>query len=229
MRIRPFRRLSACCLAAARRRPDRPIRRPRIAAQREAMARLAFMDGVWRGPAWTLTPGGPPRAGPDRADRPVPRRLGPGDRGARLCGRRRGRLQRVRRGLLRSRQPRLQPDLLGARAIRRPSRSRITDDRLSSGRRRPGPGAMIRYTATIRDGSWHEIGERIAGGAPPVRDRRDEPAPGRRQRLAGRRLRCRCAEARCGDSLTAVDCPQLALLCSALRDSGDGARRRGRR
>ena len=29
-----------------------------IAAQREAMVRLAFMDGVWRGPAWTIMPSG---------------------------------------------------------------------------------------------------------------------------------------------------------------------------
>src|SRR5438552_1734145 len=29
-----------------------------IAAQRDAMAPLAYMDGVWRGPAWTLLPSG---------------------------------------------------------------------------------------------------------------------------------------------------------------------------
>src|SRR5260221_10830225 len=29
-----------------------------IAAQREAMKPLAFMDGVWRGPAWTILPSG---------------------------------------------------------------------------------------------------------------------------------------------------------------------------
>ena len=29
-----------------------------IAAQRDAMAPLAFMDGVWRGPAWTILPSG---------------------------------------------------------------------------------------------------------------------------------------------------------------------------
>jgi len=29
-----------------------------IAAQREAMLPLAFMDGVWRGPAWTILPSG---------------------------------------------------------------------------------------------------------------------------------------------------------------------------
>ena len=29
-----------------------------IAAQREAMVALAFMDGVWRGPAWVIVPSG---------------------------------------------------------------------------------------------------------------------------------------------------------------------------
>src|ERR1051325_8460028 len=29
-----------------------------IAAQRDAMSRLSFMDGVWRGPAWTILPSG---------------------------------------------------------------------------------------------------------------------------------------------------------------------------
>src|SRR6266478_9512091 len=29
-----------------------------IAAQREGMAPLAYMDGVWRGPAWTILPSG---------------------------------------------------------------------------------------------------------------------------------------------------------------------------
>lgn len=29
-----------------------------MAAQREALGRLAYMDGIWRGPAWTLLPSG---------------------------------------------------------------------------------------------------------------------------------------------------------------------------
>jgi hypothetical protein len=31
-----------------------------------------------------------------------------------------------------------------------------------------GPGAIIRYTATVRDGAFREVGVRIAGAAPPV-------------------------------------------------------------
>src|SRR5262252_10569683 len=36
----------------------RPDSAALIAAQKEAMAPLAFMDGVWRGPAWTILPSG---------------------------------------------------------------------------------------------------------------------------------------------------------------------------
>jgi hypothetical protein len=32
-----------------------------------------------------------------------------------------------------------------------------------------GPGAVVRYNATIRNGEWHEIGETVASGAAPVR------------------------------------------------------------
>ena len=48
-----------------------------------------------------------------------------------------------------------------------------------------GPGASIRYTATLGDGEWHEVGDRIAEGQPPrrvfeMRLRRigDSPWPG---------------------------------------------------
>jgi hypothetical protein len=32
-----------------------------------------------------------------------------------------------------------------------------------------GPGAVMRYTTTLKDGVWHEVGERVVGNAPPVR------------------------------------------------------------
>ena len=32
-----------------------------------------------------------------------------------------------------------------------------------------GPGAIVRYTATIRDNRLSEVGDRIAGGAAPAR------------------------------------------------------------
>jgi hypothetical protein len=41
--------------ASAQGRPDPATL---IAAQRDAMKALSFMDGIWRGPAWTLLPSG---------------------------------------------------------------------------------------------------------------------------------------------------------------------------
>lgn len=32
-----------------------------------------------------------------------------------------------------------------------------------------GPGAVIRYTTTLENGAWHEVGDRVAGGGAPVR------------------------------------------------------------
>ncbi len=39
----------------------RPDPAKQIAAQREAMDKLTFMNGVWRGPAWTILPNGEKR------------------------------------------------------------------------------------------------------------------------------------------------------------------------
>lgn len=32
-----------------------------------------------------------------------------------------------------------------------------------------GPNGTLRYTARIKDGTWHEVGERIVAGQPPVK------------------------------------------------------------
>jgi hypothetical protein len=32
-----------------------------------------------------------------------------------------------------------------------------------------GPGASIHYTATVGNGEWHEVGERVAGDSAPVK------------------------------------------------------------
>jgi hypothetical protein len=32
-----------------------------------------------------------------------------------------------------------------------------------------GPGAVVRYTATVKDGRWREVGERLEAGKPPVK------------------------------------------------------------
>lgn len=136
----------------------------RLAAQREAMRALAFLDGAWRGPA--------------QAE-------GYGDL-----------VQTERVGTLLDGSVRLVEgrgyDASGATvfnafavisfdpvqrsySIRAYSNGFVGDYPLTV---RPdgfdwsqpaGPGATIRYTATVRDGEWHEVGQRVAEGAPPQR------------------------------------------------------------
>lgn len=31
------------------------------------------------------------------------------------------------------------------------------------------PGTIVRYTATVRNGEWHEVGEKVVGKSPPVK------------------------------------------------------------
>ena len=150
--------------AAAQNRYDPAVR---IAAQREAMARLAYMDGVWRGPAWSLTPQG-------RRDMVQAERIGPMLGGA----------IRVMEGRGYAADGSVAFNALGVVSFDPDRRAySLTTWALGYSVTVPltltdtgyvweapaGPGAITRYTATIRDGAWHEIGERIAGDAAPVR------------------------------------------------------------
>jgi hypothetical protein len=137
------------------------------AAQREAMAKLPGMDGVWRGTAWTMTPAG-------RHDVVHTERIGPFLGGA----------VKLIEGRAYNKDGSVGFNALGivsydparkAYSLRSYAMGRSGDFPLEV---RPdgyvwqtpaGPGAIVRYTATIRNGSWHEVGERIAGAAKPVR------------------------------------------------------------
>jgi hypothetical protein len=148
---------------AAQGRPDPAAT---IAAQREAMAAFARMDGVWRGPAWTITPGG-------RHDIVQTERIGTFLGGSIRVIEGRGYNQDGTVGF----------NALGVIAYH-PETSSYTISSWALGNAgvfpiRPtadgyvweipaGRGATIRYTATIRDGTLREIGERIVGAGAPV-------------------------------------------------------------
>jgi hypothetical protein len=137
------------------------------AAQREAMAKLSLMDGVWRGTAWTLTPAG-------RHDVVHTERIGPFLGGA----------VKVIEGRAYNSDGSTGFNAFGIVSYD-PARKAYSLHSYAMGRAgdfpldvRPdgyvwqtpaGPGAVIRYTATIREGRWREVGERIAGTAAPVR------------------------------------------------------------
>ena len=138
----------------------------RIAAQHAAMARIAYMNGIWRGPAWSLTPAG-------RREIIQTERIGPLlDDGVKVIEGH-GYLADGTTGFnalgIISFDPGTSTYVLHsyAQGYSGDFPLRLTDTgyvwEIPA-----GPGAIIRYTATIADNHWREVGERIAGEAPPM-------------------------------------------------------------
>lgn len=156
--------IAAVPAAAAAQMPD-PA--PRMAAQRAAMARLSFLDGTWRGTAWTLGREG-------RRELIQTERVG-----AFLGG-----TVRVVEGRGHEADGSIGFNALGVISYDPDTQSygfsawaqgtngvfpfRLTDTGYIW-ETPAGPGAIIRYTAIVRDGGWHEVGELIAEGRPPLR------------------------------------------------------------
>lgn len=138
-----------------------------IAAQREGMSRLAFMDGVWRGPAWTILPSG------EKHHITQTERIGPFlDASVKVIeGRGYGADGQVTFNALGvvSYAP-----ATGAYAMHSYAQGRSGDFALvprADGYtwEIPAGPVTIRYTATIGGGKWREVGDRIAPGKEPVR------------------------------------------------------------
>lgn len=166
----PFRLLVAVLLAAvalAAAAQGRPDTAQLLAAQREAMQAFAFMDGVWRGPASTLLPSGEKHA-IDHTER-----IGPFLGGT----------VKVIEGRGYEPDGRTSFNALGiisydvatkSYSMRSYALGHAGDfpvERTSDGFAWtiPAGPATIRYQATIKDGTWVEVGERIVSGQPPVR------------------------------------------------------------
>jgi hypothetical protein len=156
--------LRASTTAAGQERPDPAAL---IAAQREAMASLAFMDGVWRGPAWSLLPSGEKHAITQTE------RIGPFLDGS----------VKVIEGRGYDADGRVTFNAFGtisydagtrAYTMHSHAMGRVGDFVL-----KPAPDgyvweipagpATIRYTAVIRGAAWKEVGDRILPGKDPVR------------------------------------------------------------
>lgn len=139
----------------------------RLAPQREAMKKLSMLDGMWRGPAWTLTPTG-------RHELTQTERAGPflGGSVRMIEGRGYEKDGRVSFNALavisfdpRTKTYRMQSNAQGFSGgfEIRPTGDGFTWETPA------GPGATMRYTAMVRNGTWREIGERVVAGRPPVR------------------------------------------------------------
>lgn len=138
-----------------------------MAAQREAMQRLAFMDGIWRGPAWTILPSG------EKHTITQTERIGPFLDGS----------VKVIEGRGYEPDGKVTFNAFGTISFNASTRvytlhsyaqGQVGDFVLTTTAdgyvwEIPAGSMTIRYTATIKDGTWHEVGDRIMPGKEPVR------------------------------------------------------------
>jgi hypothetical protein len=137
-----------------------------LAAQRAAMAPLAMMDGVWRGSAWTVLPSG-------RHEITQTERIGPFLGGSVKVIEGRGydpdgTVTFNAFGTI-SYDPARRVYTLHSYAQGRSGDFTLTPTADGYVWEIPAGPMTIRYTATIRDGAWREVGDRIVPGREPVR------------------------------------------------------------
>ena len=138
---------------------------PRLAAQAEAMKKLSMMDGVWRGPAWTLTATG-------RREVTQTERIGPLLGGSVKVVEGRGYNADGSTGFNALGVISFEPST-GAYSMRSYAMGQAGDFKLAPTAdgyvwEIPAGPMTIRYTAVIKDGAWREIGERVMEGRAPV-------------------------------------------------------------
>ena len=141
---------------------------PVMAAQRAAMVALAAMDGVWRGPAWTILESG------EKHSVTQTERVGPFLDGA----------VKVVEGRAYDSAGKVTFNAFGtvsydpatkAYSMRTYAMGRTGDFPLTVSPEGgyvweiPAGPMKIRYTAVIKDGKWQEVGDRIMPGKEPVR------------------------------------------------------------
>ena len=149
---------------AAETRPDSATL---IATQKEAMAPLAYMDGVWRGPAWTILPSG------EKHNITQTERIGPFLDGSVKVIEGRGydpdgKVTFNAFGTI-SYDPARKAYTLHSHAMGYVGDFALTPAADGYTWEIPAGPTTIRYTAVIKDGVWKEVGDRIAPGKDPVR------------------------------------------------------------
>lgn len=150
--------------AAAQERPDPAAL---LAAQREALAAFAFIDGVWRGQATTTLPSG------ERRTVVQTERIGPLlDGTVRVIEGRgydaEGRTAFNALGIL-SYDPRAKAFSMRSYAMGHAGDFPVQRTADGFSWEIPAGLATIRYNAVVRDGTWTETGDRVTPGKDPVR------------------------------------------------------------
>lgn len=138
-----------------------------IKAQREAMQRLAMMDGVWRGTAWTILPSG------EKHSITQTERIGPFLDGSVKVIEGRGydpdgKVTFNAFGTI-SYNPSTRAYTLHSYAQGQVGDFVLTPNADGYVWEIPAGAMTIRYTAVIKDGAWREVGDRIMPGKEPVR------------------------------------------------------------
>lgn len=138
-----------------------------LAAQREAMAKLAYMDGVWRGPGWTILPSG------EKLNFTQTERVGPFLDGAVKVIEGRGYDGSGKVGFNAFGTVSYDPAKKGY-TLHSYAEGRVGDFVLTPTDEGcvweiPAGPMTIRFTAVIKNGTWREVGDRIMPGKEPVR------------------------------------------------------------
>lgn len=138
-----------------------------IAAQREAMVPLAFMDGVWRGPAWVIVPSG------ERHTMTQTERIGAFLDGSVKVIEGRGydpdgKVTFNAFGTI-SYNPATRAYTLHSHAQGNVGDFVLTPTADGYVWEIPAGPMTIRYTAVVKNGGWREVGDRIMPGKEPVR------------------------------------------------------------
>lgn len=147
-------------------RAARPDPAALSAVEREAMGKLATMDGVWRGTAWSITPTG-------RHDVTHTERVGPFLGGTLKVIEGRSYLPDGSVGFNAFGTISYNP-ATSAYSLHSYAMGYAGDFPLKleadgySWEQPAGPGAVVRYRATIGGGAWKEVGFRVPDAGPPV-------------------------------------------------------------
>jgi hypothetical protein len=138
-----------------------------IAAQREAMVPLAYMDGVWRGTAWVVMPSG------EKDTMTQTERIGPFLDGSVKVVEGRGydtdgKVTFNAFGII-SYNPATRAYTLHSYAQGNVGDFVLTRTADGYVWEIPAGPMTIRYTAVVKNGAWREVGDRIMPGQEPVR------------------------------------------------------------
>jgi len=157
--------LASSCGAFAQAQHDPAVA---IATQVEAMKAFAAIDGVWRGPAWTLLPNG------EKRNIIQTERIGGFLGGSVKMVEGRGYNADGSVGFnalgIISFNPATKAYTIRSYALGHAGDFPIRPTADGYQWEIPaGPGAIVRYTATVRDGTLHEVGDRVVADRPPLR------------------------------------------------------------